>query len=84
MWIILFLPPPPVIGHVTSHGASAVTVPGYVNVITHNPGMDNRRVLKLGMCVWRVKLLIHQTLPKSKGQGHKVKWNCAQNIKYML
>ena len=42
--------------------------------VTHNSGTDNRRKLKISKYVWRIKLFILQTPPRSKGRSHKVKW----------
>jgi len=42
-------------------------------------------MLKIGACVGCVKRNSSDTakVKRSEGQGHKVKWNCAQNIKCM-
>jgi len=38
------------------------------NWVTHNSGTDNRRKLRISKYVWRIKLFILQTQPRSKGR----------------
>jgi len=36
--------------------------------VTHNSGTDNHRKLRIIKCIWRIKLFILQTPPRSKGR----------------
>jgi len=84
MWII-FAPPPGDRSRDTAHAQWPFQVMVmWSDWVTHNSGTDKRRKLRISKYVWRVKLFIPQTPPRSKGRrsrsqgqmkiGHKT-WN---------
>ena len=79
----IFSLPSPIMGHVWR--ACAVTIPCDGNVIIHNSGTDNCKMLKIGMCFGCIKLNAWDTTEAKKS---KVKVTgrmkiVHKNIKYM-
>jgi len=66
MWIIL--PPPRYRSRDTAHAQWPLQVMViWSDWVTYYSGTDNRRKLKISKYVWRIKLFIRQTPPRSKG-----------------